>query len=86
MESLLVFLLVQLSVSSGRPYDPAPGIWHGKAEARNLDCARMSREQAHELHPGEIPAPLARLAQLRGTLLVGASCLRFPRIGTRFNI
>ena len=62
METLLVFLLVQLSVSSGRPYDPAPGLWHGKAEARNLDCSRMSQQRAHELHPGEIPALPARLA------------------------
>jgi hypothetical protein len=70
METLLVFLLVQLAISSGNPYDPAPGIWHDKSEARNLDCSRVSQQRAHELHPGELPAPLARLANQESEALI----------------
>ena len=70
METLLIFALIQLAVSSGRPYDPAPGIWHGKSESRNLDCSRMSQQRAHELHPGEIPALPARLANQESEALV----------------
>jgi hypothetical protein len=70
MDTLLVFLLMQLSVFSGRQYDPAPGIWHDKSEARNLDCSHVSRQRAHELHPGEIPATPARLANQESDALL----------------
>ena len=70
METLLVILLVQLSMFAGRPYDPSPGIWHGKAEGRNLDCSPLSQQRAHELHPGEIPAPLARLNNQESEALI----------------
>ncbi|MCY1080767.1 hypothetical protein [Archangium lansingense] len=70
METLLAFFLVQIAVSGGQPYDPAPGVWNDKSEARNLDCSRVSQQRAHELHPGEIPAPLARLANQESEALI----------------
>ena len=81
MDSLLVFLLVQFAASSGRPYDPAPGIWHGKSEARNLECSRVSQLRAHELHPDEVPAPPARLANQESDALLCTR--RYLREGDR---
>lgn len=39
--------------------DPA-SLWRSAREHRNLDCARVPLERAHELHPGLVPAPSAR--------------------------
>ena len=36
------------------PPDPAPGLTHSKARARNLECERMAAEAAAERYPGRI--------------------------------
>lgn len=81
MDTLLVFILVQLTLFSGRPYDPAPGLWQDKSEARNLDCERVSRQRAHELHPGEVPAMPARMGNLESDALLCTR--RIMRAGER---
>jgi hypothetical protein len=60
MEFLVFMLLAPLTGLLARAYDPAPGIWHGTKESRNLECIRMSQAQAHELHPGQVPEPPPR--------------------------
>lgn len=48
--------------------DPAPGIFHTKADARRLDCGLLGGEQAHTEAPGTVHAPAANLnlVQTRG--------------------
>lgn len=60
METLLIILLMPVTVLAGRTYDPSPGLTQSKAEARNLDCVRMSQVEAHERHPGKVPPPAPR--------------------------
>jgi hypothetical protein len=38
-----------------RATDPSPGFFQSKADARNLDCARLTQARAHQLHPGRVP-------------------------------
>lgn len=52
---LLLFCAV-----AGCAHDPSPGIFTGKEEARNLECARLSHAQAHREHPGVVREPYAR--------------------------
>lgn len=40
--------------------DPAPGIFSTKAEARNLDCERLSEIDAHRRFPGTVSEPAPR--------------------------
>src|SRR4051794_14353854 len=40
--------------------DPSPSLWQSKAEARSLECVRLSQAEAHELYPGEVPELPAR--------------------------
>lgn len=60
METLLIMLLLPFTVFLDRATDPSPGPWQPKAEARNLECVRMSQAEAHELRPDRIPEPPAR--------------------------
>jgi hypothetical protein len=81
METLLIMLLMPLPVFMGRAYDPSPGIFQSKEEARNLECTRLSQAEAHERFPGQVPEPPAR-----GTSSVTdalACTRRFMRIGER---
>jgi hypothetical protein len=72
MEALIVMLLLPLPLLVQAAADPAPGIWQSKREARNLECVRMSLQQANDLHPGQFPeAPARRTASLHEALVCG---------------
>jgi hypothetical protein len=60
MSTLLIILLLPLSVFVERPADPSPGPWQGRQEARNLECSRLTQQQAHELRPDLVAEPFAR--------------------------
>ncbi len=60
METLLLILLLPMPDYLGRAFDPSPGLWQSKEEARSLECRRMSQAQAHELYPGQVPEPPPR--------------------------
>ncbi len=81
METLLIMLLMPLSVFAGRPDDPVPGIWHEKAESRNLECTRVDQLRAHELLPGQIPAPAPRGSLPEVEALICKQ--RYMRLGER---
>ncbi len=60
MGVLLMFVLLPLPLWAQLTRDPGPGTTSTRAEVRNLDCARISEERAHELYPGIVPEPSAR--------------------------
>jgi hypothetical protein len=65
-----------------RATDPSPGFFQSKADARNLDCARLSQAKAHQLHPGQVPdVPARDLAGGSSDALVCAA--RIMRQGER---
>jgi hypothetical protein len=65
-----------------RATDPSPGFFQSKANARNLDCARVGQAQAHQLHPGKVPeVPARELAGGFSDALVCAT--RIMRLGER---
>ena len=66
---LLQMLLVAL-VSSGCLTDPAPGLFRGKDESRNLDCTRYSQAQAHLMAPGDVPEVPVRSMPGDSTVLI----------------
>lgn len=81
METLLIMLLMPLPIFMGRAYDPSPGIFQSKEEARNLECTRLSQAEAHARFPGQVPEPPARGMGIDTDAL---SCTRrFMRIGER---
>ncbi len=45
---------------AGCASDPAPGVWHTRAESRQLACARLSQTEAHDREPGRVPEVPAR--------------------------
>ena len=60
MELLLVIGLLNLPFGIGSFYDPAPGMFQTRSEARNLECERISHAEAHDLYPGRVPEPPPR--------------------------
>jgi hypothetical protein len=56
-------------------YDPAPGLWHTKQEGRNLDCSRLTQDQARERHPERVPE-----ASPRGSHAVTDALACSPRL------
>ena len=73
---LLPFYLME------RATDPSPGFFQSKADARNLDCARLSQAKAHQLHPDQVPeVPGRDLAGGSSDALLCAS--RIMRLGER---
>jgi hypothetical protein len=57
-----------------RATDPSPGFFQSKADARNLDCARLDQAKAHQLHPDRVPdVPARDLAGGSSEALVCAS-------------
>lgn len=64
METLLILLLMPLPLLADRVADPAPGLWHGRQEVRELECTRMTQAQAHELYPVQVPEPAPRTGNL----------------------
>jgi hypothetical protein len=81
METLLIMLLMPLPAFAGRAYDPSPGIFQSKEEARNLECTRLSQAEAHERFPGQVPEPPARETVAVTDALVCTR--RFLKIGER---
>ncbi len=55
MTARALLVIAAASLFAGCAYDPAPGITQTKAYSRNLECARMSQSQAHDLYPGKVP-------------------------------
>lgn len=77
-------MLMPLPMLTDRTYDPAPGIWQTKQEARNLECTRISQAAAHELHPGRVPEPGPRTASGSLVEIDALTCTRrFLRQGER---
>ena len=73
---LLPFFLME------RATDPSPGFFQSKADARNLDCTRLSHAMANQLHPGQVPeVPTRDLAGGSSDALVCAT--RIMRYGDR---
>ncbi len=54
IEAIILWLGLLVFVS---PKDPAPGLLHSKNEARNLECERLSVEEASRAHPGDVAPP-----------------------------
>ncbi|MCG5055989.1 MAG: hypothetical protein KA712_23795 [Myxococcales bacterium] len=75
----LLFLLDHFL--SGRHADPSPGVVHGKADVRNLECTRLSQAVAHDRRPGEVAEPSPRVTWDRGSALVCRQ--RYVRLGER---
>ncbi len=48
-------LLLLLAVLTGCAADPAPGFFHGRAQARALECAWLPQSEAHVREPGRVP-------------------------------
>lgn len=59
-----MMLLMPLPFIASHATDPAPGVWAGRQEARNLECTRMSQAQAHQLYPDDVPEPAPRTMTL----------------------
>ena len=79
---MLLTSLLLVPMLAGGSWDPMPGVFTSKEDARNLDCTLMSEAAAHELYPGIIPEPEART--LAGTQENAMICRRrFMRIGER---
>jgi hypothetical protein len=72
--SPLLILLLPLRVLAG---DPIPGPFQSKADARNLECTRLSRAEAHERFPGEVAdLPARRTAELTDALVCTPRIMR----------
>lgn len=81
MNATLAAMLLSVPIFAGT-YDPLPGVFHSKEEAANMDCRRISQQQAHELYPGQIPEPSGR--SIAGTTTDVLTCRRrFIRLGER---
>jgi len=55
---LLLPVLVPMAVSLVE--DPAPGVTRTRAEARNMDCTRLTEAAAHDRYPGQFREPAPR--------------------------
>src|SRR4051812_22413839 len=64
METLLILLLMPMPLLVANVADPAPSVWKGRQEIRNLDCSRISQERAHELYPEKVPETAPRSGNL----------------------
>jgi hypothetical protein len=81
MATLVILLLFPLAFFIGHASDPIPGLWQSKEEARNLECIRLSQQEAHELRPDQVPEPFPRA---EFTLADALACRRrFMALGER---
>jgi hypothetical protein len=64
MEPLVILLLLPLTPVADHLFDPAPGIWSSKQEARSLECRYMTQAKAHELYPDQVPEAAPRASTL----------------------
>ena len=55
MDPVTYTLLFLLPFLAGRAGDPSPGFFHSRAEARTLECVRMSQAEVHEREPARVP-------------------------------
>jgi hypothetical protein len=70
MEALLILLMMPLPIAAELLADPASGMWAGKEDVRNMECVRVSQEQGHAQHPGQVPdVPARRTADQEDALL-----------------
>ena len=67
MKAALPPLLGMASLLAGCIHDPAPGLFQSKADARALECVRVTQAEAHALHPEAVSAPNPRTANLENT-------------------
>lgn len=76
---LLALTFFALPALAGGPTDP---IWRNREDARNLDCKRISQEEAHALYPDRVPEPASRTIA-GDTRDVLACKRRYIRLGER---
>ena len=79
MDPVTLTVLFFLPFLAGRASDPSPGFFHSKAEARTVECVRMSQVEMHDREPARSAVrgahaehrhgdsvPLARVARTVG--------------------
>lgn len=82
MSTAVTAMLLAVPLLAGGAYDPLPGLFRTKEDARNMDCRRLTQAAAHERYPGRIPEPAGR-ALAGSTSDVLACERRFVRLGER---
>lgn len=64
-EIIALIVLIAIPTGAGRASDPSAGLTSaGRQQGRELDCVRMSQEQAHALYPGQVPEGEVRAGAL----------------------
>ena len=82
MATVLTALLLSMPILAGGSWDPMPGVFTTREDARNLDCTVMTEAAARDLYPGLVPPPAGRT--LAGTSRDAMICRRrFVRLGER---
>ncbi len=81
METMLVLLLMPSLVVAERAFDPSHAMFVNKADARNMECERLTHQRAQELYPGQVRPTPARVIDQRVEAL--ACRQRYVRWGER---
>ncbi|MBX5484774.1 MAG: hypothetical protein IRZ16_23365 [Myxococcaceae bacterium] len=82
METFIIFLMALPSLAD-RAGDPSLNAFRSKAEARNMECTRVSQAQAHERFPGQVPEPSPRVSSNLMDIDALVCTPRIVRVGER---